>query len=60
MSLAEIIDELPALSHQERRELCCRVLELESEQEDIMLCDHLAREGLAMLDRMEEEDAARG
>jgi hypothetical protein len=60
MSLSEIIDTLPTLSHQERRELCRRVLELESESEDIALCDHVAREGFAMLDRLEAEDAARG
>jgi len=52
MSLSEIIEELPSLSHQERRELCRRVLELEPESEDIALCDHVAREGFAMLDRM--------
>jgi hypothetical protein len=43
--LSEIIDELPRLSHQERRELCRRVIDLESEHEDMMLCDHIAREG---------------
>lgn len=59
MSLTEIIEALPALSHQERRELCRRVLELESESEDVALCDHVAREGFAVLDRMEAEDAAR-
>jgi len=60
MSLSEILEELPSLSHQERRELCRRVLELEPESEDIALCDHVAREGFAMLDRMEAEDEARG
>jgi hypothetical protein len=52
MSLSEIIDELPRLSHQERRELCRRVIDLESEHDDMMLCDHIAREGFAMLDRI--------
>lgn len=60
MSLTEIIEELPRLSHQERRELCRRVIDLESEQEDMMLCDHIAREGFAMLDRLEAEEEARG
>ena len=60
MSLNEIIDELPRLSHQERRELCRRVIDLESEHEDMMLCDHIAREGFAMLDRMEVEQEAGG
>jgi hypothetical protein len=60
MSLSEIIDEFPRLSHQERRELCRRVIDLESEHEDMMLCDHIAREGFAMLDRMEVEQEAGG
>ena len=60
MSLSEIIEELPSLSHQERRELCRRVLELEAGSEDIALCDHVAREGFAVLDRMEAEDESRG
>jgi hypothetical protein len=60
MSLSEIIDELPRLSHQERRELCRRVIDLESEHEDMMLSDHIAREGFAMLDRMEAEQEAGG
>lgn len=47
MTFLDIIEELPALSHQERRELCRRVLELESESEDVALCHHLAREGFA-------------
>jgi hypothetical protein len=58
MSLSEIIDELPRLSHQERRELCRRVIDLESEHDDMVLCDHIAREGFAMLDRMEAEQEA--
>ena len=60
MSFTEIIEELPNLSHQERRELCRRVLDLESGQDDIILCDHVAREGFAMLDRMEAEGEAGG
>ena len=60
MSLTEIIDELPKLTHQERRELCRRVLGLEAEKEDMMLSDHAAREGFAVLDQMEAEDKARG
>jgi hypothetical protein len=60
MSLSEIIDELPRLSHQERRELCRRVIDLESEHDDMVLCDHIAREGFAMLERMEAEEGAGG
>ena len=39
MSLSEIIDELPRLSHQERRELCRRVIDLESEHWSSFLSD---------------------
>ena len=60
MSFTEIMNELPRLSHQERRELCRSVLELEAEPEDVALCDHIAHEGMAMLDKMEAEDDARG
>lgn len=60
MSLTEIIEELPKLSHQERREICRRVIELEAtEEQDVTLCDHTAREGFAVLEKMEAEDEAR-
>jgi mRNA interferase MazF len=36
------------------------VIDLESEHDDMMLCDHIAREGFAMLDRMEAEEGAGG
>jgi hypothetical protein len=42
MSFTEINEQLPRLSDKERRELCRRVIDLESEQEDMMLCDHIA------------------
>ena len=60
MSLSEIIDELPRLSHQERRERCRRVIDLESECGDILLCDHIARQGFAVLGRMEVEQEVGG
>ena len=59
MSMAEIIDELPKLTHHERRELCRKIVEIESQGEDIDLCDEAAREGIAMLDQMEAQDAPR-
>ena len=59
MSMAEIIDELPKLTHQERRELCRKIVEIESKGEDIDLCDEAARAGFAMLDEMEARDAPR-
>ena len=59
MSLAEILDELPRLTHEERRLLCRRALAVD-EAEDVAAIEHIAAEGFAMLDRMEAEDAARG
>ena len=57
MSMVEIIDELSKLTHQERRELCRKIVEIESQGEDMDLCDEAAREGFAMLDQMEAQDA---
>jgi hypothetical protein len=59
MSMAEIIDELPKLTHQERRELCRKIVEIESQGEDIDLCDQAAREGFAMLDQIEAQTSPR-
>jgi len=59
MSMAEIIGELPKLTHGQRRELCRKIVEIESQGEDIDLCDETAREGFAMLDQMEARDASR-
>jgi hypothetical protein len=59
MSLHDILDELPRLTHEERRLLCRRALAVE-ESDDLAAAEHTAAEGFAMLDRMEAEDAARG
>jgi hypothetical protein len=59
MSLVEIIDELPRLTHHERRELCRKIVEIESHGEEIDLCDEAAHEGFAMLDEMEAQDRPR-
>ncbi|MCX6940185.1 MAG: hypothetical protein NTX09_05505 [Verrucomicrobia bacterium] len=59
MSLIEILDELPRLTHEERRLLCRRALAID-EADDIAALEYTAAEGFAMLDRMEAEDAARG
>jgi hypothetical protein len=59
MSLAEILDELPRLTHEERRLLCRRALAVE-EAEDVTAMEHTAAEGFALLDRLEAEDTARG
>ena len=59
MSLIEILDELPRLTHEERRLLCRRALAID-EADDIAALEYTAAEGFAMLDRLEAEDAARG
>jgi len=59
MSMVEIIKELPRLTHRQRRELCQKIIELEAGNEDIALCDESERQGFAMLDQMESQDAAR-
>ncbi len=56
MSFAEILEHVPRLTHTERRELFLQVMSLEPESEDIALCDHVAREGFALLDQMEVAD----
>ncbi len=59
LSLAEILDELPRLTHEERRLLCRRALAVD-EAEDVAAMEHTAAEGFTLLDRLEAEDAARG
>lgn len=59
MSLTDILDELPHLTHEERRLLCRRALALD-EAEEVAALEHTAAEGFALLDRMEAEDATRG
>ena len=59
MSMAEIINELPKLTHHQRRELCQKIIELEAGSSDIALSDEAARQGFAMLDQMEAQDAKR-
>lgn len=60
MSFAQILDEIPKLSFAERRELFLQVLSLEPEADDLVLCDHIAMEGFAMLEEMEAADEADG
>ncbi len=59
MSLSEILDELPRLTHEERRLLARRAL-AEDETGEVAAAEHTAAEGFALLDRLEAEDAARG
>ena len=58
MSMAEIIEELPKLSHQQRRELCQRIIAMEAQAEDLAACDQSALQGFVLLDQMEAEDQA--
>ena len=61
MSFAQVLEELPALTRPERRELSLRLFEIETteaEADDIAVCEHSAAMGFAMLDAMEAEDAA--
>jgi hypothetical protein len=57
--MTEILEELPRLSHEERRELTRQLIALEPEPEDLAMCDAAARSGFAMLEEMEAEDEAR-
>ena len=59
MSLTEILDALPSLTHEERRLLCRRALAVD-EAEEVATLEISALEGFALLDRMEAEDAAHG
>ena len=56
MSMIEIIEELPKLTHHQRRELCQRIIALETEQADLAICDQSALESFSLLDKMEAED----
>jgi hypothetical protein len=46
-----------ARAHLERRELFLQVLSLEPDADDVAVCDHVAREGFALLDEMEAADS---
>jgi len=56
MSRAEIISEIPKLSHKERREIVRCIFEVEEDAETLAECDRLALERFQMLDAMEAED----
>ena len=56
MSKAEIISEIPKLSHQERREIMRLIVEMEQDADTLAECDRLALERFQMLDAMEAED----
>lgn len=56
MSKAEILSEIPRLSHQERREIMRLLVEAEQDAGTLAECDRLALERFQMLDAMEAED----
>jgi hypothetical protein len=56
MSRAEIISEIPKLSHEARREIMRCIIETEEEAATLAECDQRALERFQMLDTMEAED----
>ena len=56
MSKAEILQEIPKLSHEERREIVRLIFQMEQEAEVLAECDRLALERFKMLDALEAED----
>lgn len=59
MSTAQILIELPRLSHAERREIARRLIELEEDAQTLAECDARADANFQMLDALEAEDDAR-
>ena len=56
MSKADILAEIPRLSHEERREIMRRIFEAEEDAATLVECDRLALERFQMLDAIEAED----
>lgn len=56
MSKAQIISEIPKLSHHDRREVMRCLFEMEQDADTLAECDRLALERFQMLDAMEAED----
>jgi hypothetical protein len=56
MSKAEIMAEIPKLSHEERREIMRFIFETERDADTLAECDRLALERFQALDAMEAED----
>lgn len=56
MSKAEIMAEIPRLSHSERREIMRLIFEMEQDADTLAECDRLALERFQALDAMEAED----
>lgn len=61
ISISQILNELPSLNREERRELSLRLLEMDctpAEAEDLAVCEHSAAIGFAMLDELEAKAEA--
>lgn len=56
MSKAEILAELPRLSHQGRREILQYIIDIEQEAQVLADCDRRADECFLILDALEAED----
>jgi hypothetical protein len=56
MSRAEIISEIPKLSHADRREIMRCIVEAEEDATTLAECDQRALERFQMLDAMEADD----
>ena len=59
MSTAQILTELPRLSHADRREIARRLIELEEDAQTLADCDARADASFQMLDALEARDDAR-
>jgi len=57
MSKAEIVAEIPRLSHQDRREIMRCLIAAEEDAQILSDMDRLAQERFQMLDALEAEDA---
>jgi hypothetical protein len=60
MSFADVIEELPRLTRQQRRELSLKLLDFDSsaaESDDLAVCELSAAMGFALLDEMEAKDS---
>jgi hypothetical protein len=56
MSTTEIVAEIPKLSHQERRQIMRRLIEVEEDAAVLVECDRSALERFQMLDALEADD----
>lgn len=56
MSRAEIISEIPKLSHTDRREIMRSIVDAEEDAQTLAECDQRALERFQMLDTMEAEN----